>query len=181
LEGSFIVPYALSKSTTGLKRCAVNRSLSYTEYPIAWGELIYHLGIPGQGHFVLRPRVEGNLPKAVLVADDHLIIRQMLYRLFELEEGYSVCAQATNGQEAIELALGHRPELIILDFSMPVLNGLEAARELKKLLPGVPIILFTQFSDFGSALSDDHKNVDRIVLKTNVPQLMEHVHSLLPV
>jgi YesN/AraC family two-component response regulator len=121
------------------------------------------------------------LPKSVLIADDHELIRQMLGRMFELEEGYRLCAQATNGQEAIDLALEHRPELIILDFSMPVLNGLEAARELKKLLPGVPIILFTQFSDFGNALADDHKNFDRIVLKTNAAQLMAHARSLLPV
>ena len=121
------------------------------------------------------------MPKTVLVADDHEPIRQMLYQLFEREESFSLCAQATNGKEAIELALKHRPELIILDFSMPVLNGLEAARELKKLLPGVPIILFTQFSDFGNALADDHKNVDRIVLKTNVSELMAHAGSLLPV
>jgi YesN/AraC family two-component response regulator len=47
----------------------------------------------------------------------------MLCRIFEAEEDYELCAEATNGQEAIELALKHRPELIILDFSMPVMNG----------------------------------------------------------
>jgi YesN/AraC family two-component response regulator len=101
--------------------------------------------------------------------------------MFEIEEGYHLCAQATNGQEAIELALKHRPELIILDFDMPVLNGADAARELKKLMPDVPIILFTQYADFGNALSRDQLNVDCIVSKTNVTELMEHVRSLLPV
>ena len=57
---------------------------------------------------------------------------------------YDICAEAENGQQAIDLALKHRPDLIILDFAMPVLNGLEAARQLKKIMPGVPIILFTQ-------------------------------------
>jgi len=121
------------------------------------------------------------LPKIVLVADDNQLIRQMLCRLFEHEADYDLCAQAKNGQEAIELALKHRPELIILDFSMPVLNGLDAARELKKMMPGVPIILFTQYADFGSALAADQKNVDYIVSKSNVAKLMEHVRSLLPV
>ena len=121
------------------------------------------------------------MPKVILIADDHELMRKMLCRLFEREEGYHLCAEAANGKEAIELALKHRPELIILDFAMPIMNGLDAARELKKLFPNVPIILFTQYSDFGNALADDRKNVDCIVSKTNVAQLMEQVRSLLPV
>jgi CheY-like chemotaxis protein len=73
------------------------------------------------------------------------------------------------------------PELIILDLAMPVMNGLDAARELKKLLPSVPIILFTQYADFGNALADDRKNVDRVVSKTKVEELIAHVRELLPV
>jgi YesN/AraC family two-component response regulator len=99
--------------------------------------------------------------------------------MFEMAEGYHLCAEATNGQAAIELALKHRPELIILDLAMPVLNGLDAARELKRLLPGVPIILFTQYAEFGNLLSNQ-PHVDRIVSKTNVEELMAHVRSLLP-
>jgi CheY-like chemotaxis protein len=105
----------------------------------------------------------------------------MLWKMFEAEEGYHVCAEATNGQEAVELALIHRPELVILDLSMPILNGLDAARKLKKLLPGVPVILFTQYSVLGSALSQEQLIVDRIVSKENVAELMAHVRSLLPV
>ena len=121
------------------------------------------------------------MPRTLLVADDSEIIRRMLCKMFEAEEGYHLCAEATNGQEAIELALKHRPELIILDFAMPVMNGLDAARELKKLLPGVPIILFTQYADFGESLGAERKNVDCIVSKTDVEDLMAHVRSLLPV
>jgi CheY-like chemotaxis protein len=120
------------------------------------------------------------MAKTVLVADDNPIIRKMLCRIFEAEDGYDLCAEATNGQEAIDLALKCRPELIILDLSMPVMNGLDAARELKKLMPGVPIILFTQYSDLGSALSRE-LNVDRIVSKGNATELMGHVKQLLPV
>jgi len=63
------------------------------------------------------------MAKTILIADDSPIIREMLCRLFEVEEGYDICAEATNGQEAIDLALKHRPDPIILDFVMPVLNG----------------------------------------------------------
>jgi YesN/AraC family two-component response regulator len=59
----------------------------------------------------------------------------MLCRIFETEENYELCAEAKNGREATDLALKCRPELIILDFSMPVMNGMDAARELKKLMP----------------------------------------------
>jgi YesN/AraC family two-component response regulator len=65
------------------------------------------------------------MAKTILIADDSPIIRKMLCRLFEVEEDYDICAEATNGQEAIDLALKRRPDLIILDFVMPVLNGLE--------------------------------------------------------
>jgi CheY-like chemotaxis protein len=89
------------------------------------------------------------MAKTILIADDSPMICKMLCRLFNVEEDYDNCAEATNGQEAIALALKHRPDLIILDFVMPVLNDLEAARELKKIMPDVPIILLTQHANLG--------------------------------
>ena len=59
------------------------------------------------------------MAKRILVADDNALIRRMLCELFEREEDYDICAEATNGQEAIDLALKHRPDLIILDWAMP--------------------------------------------------------------
>ena len=120
------------------------------------------------------------MAKTVLVADDNPIIRKMLCELFEREEDYDLCAEAIDGQEAIALALKHRPDLIILDLSMPILNGIEASKELKKRLPSVPIILFTQHWDLSkSLLGNDGISIDRIVSKTNAYELMEHVRSLI--
>ena len=99
---------------------------------------------------------------------------------FEVEEGYDICAEATNGPEAIDLALKHRPDLIILDFVMPVLNGLEAARELKKIISDVPIILLTQHANLDTALLHSDTIVDRIVSKSDAFELMGHVRSLVP-
>src|ERR1700683_140970 len=118
------------------------------------------------------------MPRTILVADDDPVIRKTRCRLFEVEKDYDVCAEAANGQEAIDLALQHRPELIILDLSMPVLNGLDAATELKKLMPSVPIILFTQFAGH-DALSHLNIPVDRIVSKSESAELLSHVRSLL--
>ena len=120
------------------------------------------------------------MARSILVADDNAIVRKMLCRMFETEEDYDICAEATNGQEAIDLAIHHRPDLIILDLSMPVMNGLGAARELKRLMPHVPIILFTQHSEIGTRLGITNLNVDRIVSKSEGASLMGHVRSLLP-
>jgi CheY-like chemotaxis protein len=119
------------------------------------------------------------MARRILVADDNPVIRKILCQIFEAEEHYDICAEASNGQEAIELALKHRPELIILDFSMPVMNGLDAAQELKQLMPGVPIILFTQYSELGNPFLIEAP-VDRIVSKSNPTDLLGHVRSLLP-
>jgi CheY-like chemotaxis protein len=117
------------------------------------------------------------MTKRVLVADDNPLIRKMLCQLFEREDDYDICAEAENGEQAIELALKLRPDLIILDFAMPVLNGLEAARQLKKIMPNVPIILFSQHAKAGFAL---HDYIDRVVSKADPASLMEHVRALAP-
>ena len=129
----------------------------------------------------LCPRREGSMARTILVADDNPLMRKMLCEIFEAEEDYDICAEASNGREAIDLALKHRPELIILDLAMPVLGGLEASEELKRILPDVPIILFTQYADLGNALSYSGLQVDRIVSKTDVRNLIGHVRSLIPV
>lgn len=116
----------------------------------------------------------------ILVADDNPFLRTMLRRMFEREDRYDLCAEAANGQEAIHLAIEHRPDLIILDLSMPVMNGLNASRKLKRIMPTVPIILFTQYEDVGRVLLPDGSPVDRIVSKENANQLMRHIKELNP-
>ena len=108
------------------------------------------------------------------------MIRRALCQLFAVEEGYGVCAEARNGQEAIDLALKERPDLIILDQEMPVLSGLGAARQLKKMMPDVPIILFTHY-DTVIARSGIEVAADRVVPKNDPKSLIEHVRLLVPV
>jgi DNA-binding NarL/FixJ family response regulator len=120
------------------------------------------------------------MPRTVLVADDNPTIRKMLCKMFEREDDYDLCAEARDGAEAIALAIQHKPDLIILDLSMPVMNGLDAARELKRIMPNIPIILFTQHSDLSTALGITNLNIDRIVSKNDASSLMGHVRSLAP-
>jgi len=86
------------------------------------------------------------MSKCILIADDVAIIRHRLRELFEAQPGFEVCAEADNGQDAIQKAQHLQPDLIVLDLSMPVMSGLEAARILRQIMPTVPIILFTMFS-----------------------------------
>ena len=118
--------------------------------------------------------------KTILIADDNPQIREQLCLLFKSEEHYEVCAEASNGKEAIELALKHRPDLIVLDPSMPALTGFEAAREIKQLMPEVPIILFTQHADLGKHLLGSVAPVDCVVAKSEPVELLRQLRALLP-
>ena len=80
------------------------------------------------------------MPKTVLVADDSDMIRKLLCRLFETEEDYELCAEAKNGEEAISLAVIHKPDLIIMDVSMPVMDGRATIYALLKINPKAKII-----------------------------------------
>ncbi|HEV2715901.1 MAG TPA: response regulator [Terriglobales bacterium] len=87
------------------------------------------------------------MAKAVLIVDDNAYIRKALCEIFKREADFEICGEAENGKEAIEKARELRPDLIVLDLSMPVMNGLDAARVLKKLMPAVPLIMYSAFGD----------------------------------
>jgi DNA-binding NarL/FixJ family response regulator len=87
------------------------------------------------------------MPKCILIVDDNASVRRLLRVAFEDGSGREVCGEAENGREAIEKARELKPDLIVLDLAMPIMNGLEAAPVLKRMLPSVPIILFTLYGD----------------------------------
>jgi len=82
-------------------------------------------------------------PLRILIADDHYVVRAGLRALLESRAGWEVCAEATNGREAVEKAAKHRPEIAVLDISMPLLNGVEVVRQLRKLSPQTEILILT--------------------------------------
>jgi DNA-binding NarL/FixJ family response regulator len=79
----------------------------------------------------------------ILLADDHEIVRRGLKELLEEQLGWTVCAEAANGREAVEAAVRTHPDVGVLDFSMPELNGLEATRRIRQVAPQVEVLVFT--------------------------------------
>lgn len=81
----------------------------------------------------------------ILIADDNGAVRKALRALIEANEEWRVCGEAVDGREAVTKARALKPDLIVLDFSMPNLNGIQAAREILKASPTIPIVLYTMF------------------------------------
>src|SRR5215831_8323797 len=85
--------------------------------------------------------------KTVLIVDDNAMMRRSLCDLFRQQADFAICGEAENGLEAIEKAQHGKPDLIVLDLAMPGMSGLDVARVITGMLPEIPIILFTLYSD----------------------------------
>jgi DNA-binding NarL/FixJ family response regulator len=98
-------------------------------------------------------------PIRIMIADDHTILRQGLVRLLEDQPEFKVVEEATNGRMALEKALDLKPDIIIMDIAMPLMNGIEAAKRIKKHLPKTKIIILSMYS---------HENYIHELLKTGI-------------
>lgn len=119
------------------------------------------------------------MSSSVLIVDDNLMVRKVVRHFFETLPDWKVGGEAEEGADAIRKATELKPDLILLDFSMPNMNGVEAASVLKKMLPDVHIILFSAFADALSSLSSA-VGVDLIVPKSEgLTGLMKAVQHLM--
>jgi DNA-binding NarL/FixJ family response regulator len=109
------------------------------------------------------------MPVHVLLVDDHQIIRDGMKAFLE-REGYKVNAEAQNGQEAIRLAQKVRPDVVVLDISMPLLNGLDAAREILRNAPATKTILLTMHEEKAFVLEGLRIGVKGFVTKTHAAE-----------
>jgi DNA-binding NarL/FixJ family response regulator len=82
----------------------------------------------------------------ILIADDHTIVRQGLARLLEEQADFKVVGEATNGQMAVEQSMALNPDVVIMDIAMPRLNGIEAAKRIRKQLPKIKILILSMYS-----------------------------------
>jgi len=83
----------------------------------------------------------------LVIADDHVLVREGIIAMLGMYEDLEVVGQASDGTEAIEMALKYRPKVMLMDISMPGLGGLEATIELKKSLPDTKVLVLTQYDD----------------------------------
>jgi DNA-binding NarL/FixJ family response regulator len=79
----------------------------------------------------------------ILIADDHPLICLGLHALLEAQPGWSICADAASGGEAVALALKHRPDVVITSISLPEINGLDATRQIRRDSPGTEVVILT--------------------------------------
>ena len=105
----------------------------------------------------------------LLLADDHHIVRQALRGLLEAA-GHEVIGEASDGHEALRLARTLNPDIAVLDLSMPLLNGVDAAREMRRLSPGIRTILLTMYTDKGYVLQALRAGARGYVLKTQAAE-----------
>jgi DNA-binding NarL/FixJ family response regulator len=116
----------------------------------------------------------------ILIADDHEAVRKGVCTILSAREDVEICGEAENGKEAIEKAHALKPDLVILDITMPVLSGFEAAREIRKTLPQVPILILSMHES--NQLIEEAKKigVQGYVTKTQVGgKLLQAVDAVL--
>ena len=119
------------------------------------------------------------MSNGILVVDDNANIRHLL-RVFVETNGFKVCGEAENGADAIEKAKQLRPDLVLLDLTMPIMTGTEAAPILKRLMPQVKIILFTMHADGMNKSMPSPSGVDVVIAKSDsIKKLREHLTALL--
>jgi DNA-binding NarL/FixJ family response regulator len=116
----------------------------------------------------------------ILIADDHEIVRKGVCAILTTYLQPEHCEEASNGKEAITKAIALQPDLILLDVTMPVMNGITAAKELKKLLPHVPILFLTMHGGDSFVSEARRAGVQGFVTKDHVGEvLVDAVKALL--
>jgi two-component system, NarL family, nitrate/nitrite response regulator NarL len=105
----------------------------------------------------------------VMIADDHPLAREAIRTLLEGEPSLGIVAEATNGQEAIELCKELQPDVILMDIRMPVINGLEATRQIKLLFPQIRVVILSVSVDVADLFSAIQVGAQGYLLKNMDP------------
>lgn len=101
----------------------------------------------------------------IIIADDHAVLRDGLKMALHTENSFRVIAETDNGLKAVELTSKLKPDIVILDVNMPELNGIETAKEIKKLNPEVKILMLTMYEDEDYILESYRSGIDGYIFK----------------
>ena len=107
------------------------------------------------------------MPKRILIADDHESVLRRVRAMLDSPPNWEVCGEAVNGREAVAKAVQLKPDLVVLDFAMPQLDGLKTASEIHQVLPEVPIVMFSMYAE----------QVENEVQKYGITRLVDKAHS----
>jgi DNA-binding NarL/FixJ family response regulator len=133
---------------------------------------------PPQSTVLFSPR--SPMPKRILIVEDEVSVRHAVRTFIEFQSQLEVCGEATNGVEALERAVALRPDLILLDLSMPIMNGVEVASLLRARMPNIPVVVYTMFDDvLGKPLAAS-LGIAAIVSKSDgLTKLLARIEALL--
>ena len=118
--------------------------------------------------------------KRILIVDDGEEVRQVIRAVFEARTDYEICGEASNGPQAVEKAQELKPDLMLLDVAMPMLNGVEVASVLAGSMPEMPIVLYTMYQEMLGLSLTTAVGAKAVVSKADgISKLIECVQNLL--
>ena len=114
----------------------------------------------------------------ILLADDHPVVRRHVRNLLQSELGWEVCGEASSGREAVVMTAAERPDLVVLDLSMPELNGLEAAKLIHEQFPETEMIVLTMHDVLDLADELHTVGIRTCIQKTDLQGLVNAIRNL---
>lgn len=114
-----------------------------------------------------------------LIVDDSELVRQSLRTVLLANPEWEICGEASDGLTAVEMFEDLRPNIVILDFQMPGMNGIDAARRMFEIAPNVPIVLFTQHASADLEKHAQEVGIRSVVSKTNAFSMVGMIEALL--
>jgi DNA-binding NarL/FixJ family response regulator len=114
-----------------------------------------------------------------LIVDDSELVRKSLRTVLQANPEWEVCGEAPDGETAVEMFKELNPNIVILDFQMPGINGIETARRMSEIAPAVPIVLFTQHASSDLEKHAKEAGIRSVVSKTNAFPMVGMIEALL--
>jgi DNA-binding NarL/FixJ family response regulator len=114
-----------------------------------------------------------------LIVDDSELVRKSLRTVLQANPDWEICGEAADGESAVELFKELHPNIVILDFQMPGINGIETASRMSQIAPAVPIVLFTQHASADLERHAREAGIRSVVSKTNAFPMVGMIEALL--
>lgn len=115
--------------------------------------------------------------KRILIADDHESVLRRIRSMLESHPGWEICGDAVTGRQTVAQAAELKPDLVILDFAMPQMDGLKAAAAIKGLLPQIPILMFTMYCSAVTGEAERH-GISRVIDKAKSSALLTAIEEV---